>query len=260
MTSFVVEQVGAPTSTRDARVADAIRRRTVDELAGRTVWCATTIPAGEGSAERLRDRLRWTSESGVGAEALDIPADARLRKLSAGLEAMLTGSAARPARLDAGDREIYAGGHAGGDAAIEHRVRAGDVVFLHDPATAGVADAVREQGAHAIWQLRVGATGEAGAAHALAFLGEFTAALNAIVTASSLPPRRGVRVTRFTAVIPAADVVAAKDVVHAGEPTRPDGVPAGDLGLSSLLAYLLEADRAESVGGTLHPRPAVSPH
>jgi hypothetical protein len=38
VTSFLIEQVNAPASSREARVLDAIRRRTADRLAGRTVW------------------------------------------------------------------------------------------------------------------------------------------------------------------------------------------------------------------------------
>jgi trehalose synthase len=263
VTSFLIEQVNAPASSREARVLDAIRRRTADRLAGRTVWCATAIPAGQGSAQRLRDRLRWTRESGVASEALAVPAAAPLRRLAQGLEEMLTGSAARPARLDAEDREIYAEGVADGEAAVEGRVRPDDVVVLHDPATATIADAVRDQGAHAVWQLRL-TNGRRGAvAEALRFLSGYTTHVDAFVMTYPQRPRRGVQVTRIVAVIPAGDIVAAKDVAfdeRFGETGSPDAVPSGDLGLSSLLAYLVEADRAECVGGTRSPKPSVSAH
>jgi trehalose synthase len=176
---------------------------------------------------------------------------------------MLTGSAARPARLDAEDREIYAEGVADGEAAVEGRVRPDDVVVLHDPATATIADAVRDQGAHAVWQLRL-TNGRRGAvAEALGFLSGYTTHVDAFVMTYPQRPRRGVQVTRIVAVIPAGDIVAAKDVAfdeRFGETGSPDAVPSGDLGLSSLLAYLVEADRAECVGGTRSPKPSVSAH
>lgn len=263
MTSFLIEQVNAPASSRDARVLDAIRRRTADGLAGRTVWCAAALPAGRGSAQRLRDHIRWTQESGVGSERLDVPAGAPLRRLAQGLEEMMTGSAARPARLDAEDRETYADGVADGEAAVEGRVRPDDVVVLHDPATATIAEAVRDQGAHAVWQLRLTTGSRAAIAEALAFLSGYTSHVDAFVMTYPQRPRHGVQVTRIAAVIPAGGIVAAKDVAFdepVGAAGPPETVPSGDIGLSSLLAYLVEADRAECVGGTLGPRPVVSPH
>jgi trehalose synthase len=259
VTSFLIEQVNAPASSREARVLEAMRQRTADELAGRTVWSATGIPAGRGSAQRLRDRLHWTRESGVGSETLDIPTGAPLRRLAQGLEEMMTGSAARPATLDAHDREIYAGGVAGGDAEVEGRVQRGDVVLLHDPVTATIADAVRDQGAHAVWQLRVTAGNRAAAAEAIAFLSDYTAHVDAFVMTYPQRPRHGMQVTRIVAVIPAGDIVAAKDVAF-DEGGSPEALPSGDLGLSSLIAYLIEADRAECVGGTRRARPVVAAH
>jgi trehalose synthase len=263
MTSVLIEQVNAPASSRDARVREAVRRRTADELAGRTVWSATAIPAGRRSAQGLGERLRWVRESGVGTRTLDMPAAPPLRRLAQGLEEMMTGSAAQPGRLDAHDQEIYATGVSDGDAALEGRVRPGDVVVLHDPATATMADAVRDQGAHAVLQLRVTGAGRGAAAEAIAFLSGFTGHVDAFVMTVPQAPRRGVRVTRIAAVIPAGHMVAAKDVAvdaPAGEPGSPEALPSHDLGLTSLLAYLLEVDRAECVGGTRHARPAVAAH
>ena len=64
MTSLVTEQFRAPADRREARAYEWARRQTIDELAGRTVWCA--IP-------QLRARLEWAVPSGVAAIALDVP-------------------------------------------------------------------------------------------------------------------------------------------------------------------------------------------
>lgn len=259
MTSFLIEQVNAPASSREARVQDAMRRRTADELAGRTVWCANALEAGRGSAGWMHEHLRWTSESGTGADSLDVPASEQVRRLAERLDAMMTGTAERPARLDTHDHEIYAEGMGGAGAAIEGRIRPDDVVMLHDPATTTIADAVRDRGAHAVWQLRMTAGERSAVAEARAFLAGHTASIDALVVITPQRPRRGVRMMRIAAVIPAGDIVAAKDVAL-DEPASPETVTPSDLGLSSLLAFLLEADRAETVGGTRRPRPVVSPH
>lgn len=263
MTSFLIEQVNAPASSRDARAREAVRQRTADELAGRTVWSVTALPAGRGSAQRLRERLRWARESGVSSRTLDVAPAAPLRRLAEGLESMLSGAAGGPAELGAHDHEIYAGGLADAGGPMQGAVRPGDVVVLHDPATATMADAVRDQGAHAVLQLRVATAGRAAAAEAIAFMSGYTGHVDALVISYPQAPRRGARMTRIAAMIPAGDIVAAKDVAMdepIAEPGSPESVRSSDLGLTSLLAYLLEVDRAECVGGTRHARPVVAAH
>lgn len=74
-----MEQLRAPSGTRDTRVFDRTREQTLVELAGRTVWCAGGAPA-----QRLRRRLEWSNHDGVMAawlevadDVADLPADVR---------------------------------------------------------------------------------------------------------------------------------------------------------------------------------------
>jgi hypothetical protein len=86
------------------------------------VWCATASAPPGRAARSLRDRLGWAGESGVVARLLELGRGAETR-------------------------------------AIEG-VAPDDVVVLHDPAAAGLAEQIRDGGAHAL--LRVGAGGGAG--------------------------------------------------------------------------------------------------
>lgn len=73
MASLLLEHFQVPSGTRDARAFDSARRRTLAELAGRTVWCV-----GGALAQRLRDRLKWGGGDGMRAawlEVLDDDAD-----------------------------------------------------------------------------------------------------------------------------------------------------------------------------------------
>ena len=106
-----------------------------------------------------------------------------------------------------------------------------DVVVAHDPIAAGLAEAIRERGAHVI----VDAEGAAAR----------SPAVHAYVIAWLAPGALGV-----AAVIPAAGGVAAKEV----ERGRGDRA----LAWSTLLADILSADAGETVGGRFHPRPAVA--
>jgi hypothetical protein len=53
---------------RDRRAFESARRRTLAELAGRTVWCA-----GGAAAEALRRRLHWAVDAGIEALPLRLP-------------------------------------------------------------------------------------------------------------------------------------------------------------------------------------------
>jgi hypothetical protein len=70
--SLLLEHFRAPAGMRDSRAFDRTRKRTLDDLAGRTVWCAGGAPA-----QRLRGYLVWSSGDGVRAELLRSAEDVR---------------------------------------------------------------------------------------------------------------------------------------------------------------------------------------
>jgi hypothetical protein len=123
-------------------------------------------------------------------------------------------------------------------------VAADDVVVLHDPLTAVLAQAARERGAHVLWYLPA-VSGRRGAAVAGArsFMRRYTATLDAYVATSG-----GADTHRIVAIVPSRGLVAAKEV----DPTQ------RDVGWSSVLADVLQADRDETVGGIFHARPTVA--
>lgn len=248
MPTLTIEHFGAATGTRDARVMRWSRDWSVDELAGRTVWCSSALPRGGGSVRALRSDLREAAGGSVRVSRLDIPAGDPLRELARRLDGMFgTGPDARSAALGPAEDELCADCAEAGDALLA-RVRADDLVILDDPLAAVLAPVVRERGAHAVWRIRAtaGPSGRA-AADATRFLARRTAAVDALVT--KLRRRSGRRtVERLTALVPSADLVAAKDV----EDDR------GDLGWTSVLADVVRGDREEHVGGTLHARPTVA--
>jgi hypothetical protein len=239
VTSLLLQHLGAPSSAREARALDSARKRAVDELAGRTVWCASALRASGDSAGLLRSSLRWAGDDGVIASRLDVLAGEPLRQLAERLDEMLHGAAY--GHPGAGEQEIYADGMRVGETLVGPDVRADDVVVAHDPLTALLAQAIRERGAHTVWHVSV-APGAPGAAvrEALAFVRRFTSGLDAYVVRSG---------AHVTALMPSADIVA--DTEAHGDPYR-------DVGWGSMLAAVVHADRDETVGGRRHPRPAVA--
>lgn len=81
MTIVTIERYSAPSTVRAARRLEGACSRAVDLLAGSTVWCATTLPAGREAARALRDCLQWASDGAVPSSTVgtrDV-ADADLR-------------------------------------------------------------------------------------------------------------------------------------------------------------------------------------
>jgi hypothetical protein len=106
-----------------------------------------------------------------------------------------------------------------------------DIVVLDDTPS---APEVREHGAHAV--VRVSTLPSSRAAAVDAYLISWTAT--------------GALACRLSAILPNADRVVEKDMRGHGD----------DLAWGSLLADVVDADRAEHVGGRRHVRPAVAVH
>jgi hypothetical protein len=255
MTTLLVEAVGRPRTARDERALDSVRDRASDELAGRTIWSATGLPGGAAGAQALRECLGWASESGVTARPLAVGGVAPLRELATRLEAMLQGAGA-DARLGPAEERTYSDGVRDSDALLGDEVGAGDVVVLHDALATALAQDVRERGAHAVWSVRTSdAPWDAGVSEAWTFLRRRTPAVDAIVVTWFEHGDRGMLVEQVAAIMPSADLIAAKQIAPA--PPARATPPYEDVAWSSALADVVHSDRGERVGGMRHPRPAV---
>lgn len=125
-------------------------------------------------------------------------------------------------------------------------MREGDVVVLHDPLALVMAEAVRGQGAHAVWEVRLAVAGPG----PWDFLRRYTTAVDAFLLVRG--PRAGrVAVSQVAALLPCPGVISAK--VADGDPDT------GELAWSSALADVVAGDRDERVGGIRHPRPVMAP-
>jgi hypothetical protein len=234
MATLLIEHLGAPATSRDARMLRLMRGRAADALAGRTVWCAGAVPSGHAAARRLGERL-GAADAGIATAPLETLAADPLRGMAEQVGRMLAGAAAPEPGLGAAEREAYEAGMAGED--FGARVGPGDVVVLHDALTPALALGLRERGAHVVWSLRFG--GGTSAAEAWEFLARRLTAVDAFVVSGA---------GWVVAVIPAQSEVAAIDAA-----------PADDAwGWTGALAEVVQADRGDTVGGRFHARPTVA--
>jgi hypothetical protein len=192
----------------------------------------------ESAADALGGRTVWC----VGEALEEVPAGTRVevsteepvRVLAARIDALLHGAGAGPAGLGAAERELCAQAVCDTPPAVA----ADDIVLLADTVSSFLAQAVREHGAHAVWCVTLPAAPPAAVAReAWEFLRPYTGGVDAYVARWS---------AGVAATMPRADVVSVKPELE------------GDLAWRSLLADVVRDDRAESVGGTLRPRPAVA--
>jgi hypothetical protein len=250
MTSLIFERFGRPSSTRDRRVERWDEERSAEDLAGRTVWSMSALPGGRAAAQRVRDCLAAAEGSALSLGRAEASAGEPLHALAQQLDDMLSGAIAEPAPLGSEQAQVYADGLRRCESMVDAQVRRDDIVVLHDPLVALMAEAARERGAHVVWHVRIGGL-ERGASVgvAWAFLRRYTPAVDAHVT-SWRQRGRSAPLERIAALIPSAGLVAAKEIVAQG---RERG-----RGWRSVLADVVEEDRGEAVGGTRHARPTVA--
>ena len=226
---------------RDARVLAFAREQAADALAGRTIWCVAALPSGLAAAEAVEACLRRPAQERVATRWRGVEAADELRRLTARVEAMLSGGLAAPAAFGARERDAYDEAVADGDARLGDEVAADDVVVLHDALAATLAVAARARGAHVVRHLHGGVRGAAAVA-AAQFLDRFERPVDAWVASGG---------GEIAAAMPSPGHVDRKRAAGGGE--ERDG-----LCWRALLADVVAEDREEHVGGTVHVRPLVA--
>lgn len=225
MTSSTLQRFGQPSTARSRRMLESLAARAADALAERTVWSVGA-----------RDEPHETA----GTRRLDVARAEPLERLADCVQAMLRGDVTPAGHgLRGAERELCAESEARGEALLGDAVRPGDVVFLNDPASLTLGRAIKERGAHAVWRLERPSIGAGGT-----LMRDYT------------PTPDGYVVTWrawTAALVPARDAVVATEIVSAG-----DAGALRKLVWASVLGELVELDRDDSVGGTLHARPSVA--
>jgi trehalose synthase len=140
---------------RYARWLEAVHGA-VARLAGRVVWQVNSTARGGGVAEMMGPLIG--SARGVGADArwLVIAGTPDFFRITKRLHNLLHGDPGDGAALGAAERATYEAVLAANAAELAALVRAGDIVVLHDPQTAGLAPALRRAGALVAWRCHIG--------------------------------------------------------------------------------------------------------
>jgi trehalose synthase len=125
-------------------------------FAGRAVWHVNSTARGGGVAELLQSLLAYARGSGVDTRWMVIGGNPDFFAVTKRIHNHLHGTGGDGGPLGDAEREVYERTLAPAATELAQLVRPNDVVFLHDPQTAGMVDALRETGAVVVWRCHVG--------------------------------------------------------------------------------------------------------
>jgi trehalose synthase len=141
---------------RYARIAaEAERARKFFER--RAIWHVSSTLRGGGVSEMLRALLPYVRGAGIDIRWVVLRERAEFFELTKRLHNNLHGDHGDCGPLGPEQRDLYARTLAASARHLTPLLRPGDIVFLHDPQTAGLAPAVRAAGASAVWRCHIGA-------------------------------------------------------------------------------------------------------
>jgi len=138
------------------RFADALAA-TARAMQGRTMWHVNTALKGGGVAEMLSSMLPYAVGAGIDCRWVVVAGDDDFLTVTKRLHNALHGFAGDGGGLGIAEARRYAATLARNAEALLPHVRPGDVVFVHDPQTAGLIPALSDAGAIVIWHCHIGA-------------------------------------------------------------------------------------------------------
>ena len=139
----------------------ADRLRTTAEFArgllcDRVVWNVNATAHGGGVAEMLQGLLAYGRGAGVDTRWLVLNGDPQFFAITKRVHNLLHGQAGDGGDLGPAERHHYEQVLAANLQDMAPMVRAGDIVLLHDPQTAGLAQGLADLGAHVVWRCHIG--------------------------------------------------------------------------------------------------------
>ena len=143
-----------PTHRVERLAAAAERARSA--FGDRTIWHVNATAHGGGVAELLRTLLGYANGTGVRNRWLVLDADTAFFTITKRLHNVLHGDRGDGGPLGEGERAHYEDVLRRNLAELTEHVAPGDIVVLHDPQTAGLAEGLRRLGTRVVWRCHVG--------------------------------------------------------------------------------------------------------
>jgi trehalose synthase len=127
-----------------------------ETFAERRIWHVSSTAQGGGVAEMLRALLPYARSAGVDTRWVVLPEVEGFFTVTKRLHNRLHGAEGDGGELDDRARATYERALSEPAEELRHLVDPGDVIYLHDPQTAGLAPAMQEAGLAVIWRCHIG--------------------------------------------------------------------------------------------------------
>ena len=142
--------------TRTDLLAVEAAQEALERLRGRSVININSTAAGGGVAEMLHVLLGYIRGVGVDARWMVIDGNPEFFTVTKRLHNHLYGTAGDGGDLGEAAHRIYDDALLAEKDALAAHARAGDVIVLHDPQVAGLAEAAKQLGCKVVWRCHVG--------------------------------------------------------------------------------------------------------
>jgi trehalose synthase len=125
-------------------------------FAGRAIWHISSTARGGGVAEILQTMLPYVRSAGVDTRWVVLREEPEFFAVTKRIHNRLHGNDGDGGRLDEAERTLYESTLAASGAEIGRLIQEGDLIYLHDPQTAGLVPIVKAAGLKVLWRCHVG--------------------------------------------------------------------------------------------------------
>jgi trehalose synthase len=125
-------------------------------FAGRAIWHVSSTARGGGVAEMLMTLLPYARDAGVDVRWVVLEGSPEFFAVTKRLHNRLHGDPGDGGPLDEGARRLYEQVLRANVDALGQLMQKGDVVYLHDPQTAGMVEGLCELGLKVVWRCHIG--------------------------------------------------------------------------------------------------------
>ncbi len=125
-------------------------------FAGRAIWHVNSTARGGGVAEILGTLLPYARAAGVDVRWAVLQGEPDFFAVTKRLHNHLHGEPGDGGELDEAAREVYDSTLRANLDGLAPLIQRGDIIYLHDPQTAGLVPALRERGLKVVWRCHVG--------------------------------------------------------------------------------------------------------
>ena len=126
------------------------------QFAGHAIWHVSSTARGGGVAELLRSLLPYVRGAGIDTRWVVLRDGTDFFTITKRLHNHLHGSAGDGGALGVDERRVYEATLALNCAYLARLIQHGDVVYLHDPQSAGLVPMLKELGVKVVWRCHIG--------------------------------------------------------------------------------------------------------